>query len=188
MNTVLTQYASVLQKIYLYAYVQILWLLFTLAGLLIFGLFPATYALLTVMKQQADTSAAAIFHTFREAYRDAFFVINKASIIWITMLLLMITNLLILPDTQQVLKLAVVSMISFLLLCIVHFFNYFQADEHMTVQIKRSFAHACLHPKQNVGYACIFLMLGAALWLIPGITCFFGVSIAAKAIIYLASK
>ncbi|WP_408011085.1 YesL family protein [Pseudalkalibacillus sp. A8] len=186
MNTVLTQYANLLQKIYWYAYVQILWILFTLAGLVIFGLFPATYALLKVTKQQTDTSATAIFHVFRQAYRNAFFPINKASIIWITMLILMSSNLLILPGAQPILKLVVISTICFLLLCIVHFFHFFQTDKSTMAQIKRSFAHACLHPKQNVGYACIFLLLGAALWFIPGITCFFGVSITAKAITYIA--
>ena len=188
MDNVLVQYASALQKVYWYAYLQVLWVLFTLAGLIIFGIFPATRALMTVMNQQTDTSAVDIFHTFRQAYQEVFFAINKASILWTIMLILMSVNLLILPETQQILRLLALGMICFLLLCIVHFIYFFHYREPTFVQIKQSFAHACLHPRKNVGYACIFLLLGIAILFIPGITCFFGVSVTAKLITHIATN
>lgn len=184
-ETILTQYAKVLQKIYWYAYVQILWVIFTIMGLIIFGIFPATHALLKVMNQQ-DSSSSEIFHEFKQAYRVAFFAINRAAIIWFTMIILLSANLMILPGTQQIIKLIAASMICLLVLCIVHFFHYFRIDESAMKQIKRSFAYTCLHPKQNVGYACIILMLGASILFIPGITCFFGVSVSIKGISYVA--
>ncbi|SHN34618.1 DUF624 domain-containing protein [Gracilibacillus kekensis] len=187
MDTIFQQYARVVQLIFLYAYAQVLWVLFTLAGLIIFGIFPATYALFLVINQH-DTSTSAIFHAYKQAYRDVFIPMNRAALMWIIMLILLSTNLFILPDTQELIKVGAASMIVLLMLCIIHFIYYFKLEVPTLTQIKQSFSHACLNPKKNVGYLCIFLLIGVSFMIIPGITSFFCVSVAAKSVTFIAQK
>ncbi|MGP4040865.1 YesL family protein [Gracilibacillus sp. D59] len=183
-ETMLNQYAVILQKIFWYVYLQVLWILFTLIGFLFFGIFPATYALLVVVKQQ-DTSTTRAFHAFRRAYLESFFVINRAATIWLVMILLLSINIFFLPESQQIIRLAATSMLVFLLLCLVHFLNYFQTDAKVIEQIKRSFLLTFINPRKNIGYILLVIMLGAAFYIIPGITCFFAVSVSAKAISWI---
>lgn len=58
-------------------YVNVLWILFTLVGLVAFGIFPATGALFTVTKKLMDKEKnLKIFQTFWNAFRKDFFVLN----------------------------------------------------------------------------------------------------------------
>lgn len=53
-------------------YLNFLWLLFTILGLGLFGLFPATIALFTVLRKIATTDQVAIFPLFLATYRAEF--------------------------------------------------------------------------------------------------------------------
>ncbi|WP_462413050.1 YesL family protein [Neobacillus sp. Marseille-QA0830] len=54
-------------------YVQLLWLLFTLTGLIILGVGPSTYAMFTVIRQWIrGNQDVPIFQTFYESYRTGF--------------------------------------------------------------------------------------------------------------------
>lgn len=55
------------------AYLNILWILFTVVGLVVFGLFPATAATFAVTRKwQTGDTELPIFKTFWEAYREEF--------------------------------------------------------------------------------------------------------------------
>ncbi len=53
-------------------YLNFLWLLFTMLGLVFFGLFPATIALFTVLRKIATTDQVSIFPLFLATYRAEF--------------------------------------------------------------------------------------------------------------------
>lgn len=58
-------------------YVNVLWILFTLVGLVAFGIFPATGAMFsTIKKITAEQEKTPIFRTFWKFYRKDFLVLN----------------------------------------------------------------------------------------------------------------
>ena len=59
------------------AYINILWILFTLAGLVIFGFFPATIAMLATLRQFLQKNDPPVFKTFWNYYKTEFFASNK---------------------------------------------------------------------------------------------------------------
>lgn len=60
-----------------FAYLNMLWVLFSLAGLLFFGVLPATTAMFAVVRKWVDGETdIPIFQTFWEVYRNEFIKIN----------------------------------------------------------------------------------------------------------------
>lgn len=71
------------------AYVNVLWLAFSLAGFVVFGFFPATAALFTVTRRWALGEAdVPVFATFWEAFKRQFWPANKIGLL-ITLPLIM---------------------------------------------------------------------------------------------------
>lgn len=66
------------------AIVNLLWILFSLLGMLIFGFFPATIAMFTVVRQWIRKKyEIPIFHTFWKTYKTEFFKSNLLGIIFL---------------------------------------------------------------------------------------------------------
>lgn len=181
MDAMLSYYAMSLQKVYKFAYLQILWILFTVLGMGLLGVFPATYALFTVLNEHEDLTAKRTFRLFYQTYSSSFIKINKAGLIWQVMFLLISINLFI-PQVENF-QVIVFAMLCLIMLCIVYFFRYFEQEQPIIKQIKYCFRYVCLHPKQNFMYMIIFFGLFLAINFIPGITFFFGMSVAAYLIV-----
>ncbi|MFB1049854.1 DUF624 domain-containing protein [Paraliobacillus sp. JSM ZJ581] len=175
MDTILSKYAIVIQKIYWFAYLQVLWVLFSLLGLVVLGVFPATHALITVLKEK-DLSAVEAFRIFRNAFTHAFLKLSGAGIVFSLMYILISMNLLIFQSLYM--KALVLGMLGLVFLSMIHFFQYFESGESMLYQVKRSFAFVWVLPKNNVGYVMVFMAFVLAIAFIPGITFFFGISVA----------
>lgn len=184
LNPVQTKYVYVLQKIYWFAYLQILWILFTIGGLIFFGLFPATHALFSVLKESEELASGKAFRRFRNAFTSSFMKMNKAAMIWQPMVILIGLNLIIISSDYLFLKWMVIGMLGLILLSIIHFFQNFKQEIPIVLQIKNAFFLVFLHPKENVGYMVIFVLLLLSITFLPGFTFFFGMSIA----VYFAVK
>lgn len=77
-----TKFYAIGTWIYKLALVNLLWILFTLAGLVIFGFFPATVALFTVVRKWLmGDQEIPIFKTFIKTYRSEFIKGNLLSYI-----------------------------------------------------------------------------------------------------------
>lgn len=64
-------------------YVNVLWILFTFVGLVIFGLFPATGAMFSTIKKLVDNKGETpIFRTFWQFFRKDFFMLNGHFIVF----------------------------------------------------------------------------------------------------------
>lgn len=182
MNTVLNYYSTIVQHIYRLALLQLYWLLFTCIGLFLFGLFPATYALLEAMKEPIDLTASEYFRKFKTDYKSVFMKINQAAILWMIMSLLMGTNLFIFKQTF-VLQLLVLGLLFVILLSLVYFFRYFTLDMRIMAQVRRSFSYCFLFPKKNIIYLFIFFTVLLAIRFFPGIMFFFCASVTAQFIV-----
>lgn len=177
MNLALSKYAYILQKVYWFAYLQTLWSLFTICGLVFFGIFPATHALFTVLKESKQLSSGQVFYIFRMTFTSSFMKINKAAMIWQVIVLLIGLNLIIIPSDYLYFKLMDMGMLGLILLSIIHFFQYFELEMPIILQIKRAFSLVFLYPKENASYMFIFVLLLIAITFFPGLTLFFGMSI-----------
>lgn len=184
LNPALTKYVYVLQKIYWFAYLQILWILFTMCGLILFGLFPATHALFTVLKESEELASGKAFRIFRSAFTSSFMKMNIAVMIWQPMFILIGLNLIIISSDYLFLKWMVLGMLGLILLSIIHFFQTFKQELPIVLQIKNAFFLVFLHPKENVGYMVIFVLLLLSVTFLPGFTFFFGMSVS----VYFAVK
>ena len=184
MDVLLSKYAMVLQKLYWFAYIQMLWLLFTLSGLVILGIFPATYALLTVVRESEELSSREVFYKFKRLFVSSFKSINKTGLLWQLMLLLLASNLLIIPAESVFVRTAVVVVLGLTILGVVHFIQYFEVDKASVFQIRRAFSFVFLQPRKNVGYMMIFVLLVVAIRFFPGISFFYVISSSA----YMVAK
>jgi uncharacterized membrane protein YesL len=66
------------------AYVNLLWLLFSLAGLIIFGIVPATVAMFSIIQKWFMCEQVPVFQTFSETYRKEFVQSNLVG--WLLLL------------------------------------------------------------------------------------------------------
>jgi len=87
-----------------FAYVNLLWMFFTLVGLIIFGIAPSTVALFTIIRKWImGEHHIKIFSSFWEVYKREF---KKANILWsslVVVLLFMYIDLVLIQAMQGVL-------------------------------------------------------------------------------------
>ncbi|CDQ39024.1 MULTISPECIES: DUF624 domain-containing protein [Virgibacillus] len=190
MRVILEKYTNILQQLYWFAYLQLLWVIFSVCGCIIFGIFPATYALFHIWKDfQSDTSTTkALFQQFHHVYMTSFFSLNKAGMLWQAMVLLISTNLVIIHPDYVLFKWMVLGMLGFLLLSVIHFFRQVDLNGQIIGQIKKSFMLVLLYPKNNAIYMIVFLGLILSLYVLPGVTFFFGVSLSIYLIVQFDRK
>jgi uncharacterized membrane protein YesL len=66
------------------AYLNLLWILFTFTGLVMFGLFPATIAMFTIVRKWLHREdGVPVFHTFWAVYKKEFIQSNGYSLLFI---------------------------------------------------------------------------------------------------------
>lgn len=68
---------TILEWLWKFLFVNFLWIIFTILGLLLFGLFPATVSLYTVVRKWImGEEDIPVFKTFWDTYRNEFFKTN----------------------------------------------------------------------------------------------------------------
>ncbi|OLS40711.1 YesL family protein [Bacillus sp. MRMR6] len=75
------------------AYINLLWILFTLSGFVMFGFFPATIAMLATLRQFLLKNHPPVFRTFWQYYKKEFFNSNKLGLIIVIIGLILYMNI-----------------------------------------------------------------------------------------------
>ncbi|MCM3694017.1 YesL family protein [Neobacillus niacini] len=83
-------------------YVNILWLLFSLLGLVILGIFPATASMYTVIRKWLNNEDVATFRVFTETYRKEFIQMNKIGWLLALMGLILYLDFIFLGNMQGI--------------------------------------------------------------------------------------
>ncbi|MBO0961609.1 DUF624 domain-containing protein [Neobacillus sp. MM2021_6] len=73
-------------------YLNLLWILFTLAGLIIAGLFPATVAMFTVMKGYLAGENVRVFNAFKKVYKEEFRRANRLGLVLLLLPIILYTD------------------------------------------------------------------------------------------------
>ncbi|QXE00605.1 YesL family protein [Terribacillus sp. DMT04] len=176
------------------AYVNILWLLFLLPGLVLFGFFPATTALLHVMQQwlQGKTDFP-IFQTFLTTYKKEFLNSNKLGYIFVLLGYILYLDFLFLTSAAN--GAALYLTIPYLVLtCLVgltslYAFPMLVRYEMNPMQIvKRAFFMIMLNPGQTFQMCVAVGGISAILWYFQGLALFFSFSILALIIMMPAVR
>ena len=158
-------------------YVNLLWFLFTLLGLGVFGIGPSTYALVSICRQWIRGNSVPVFHTYWKYYKECFR--ETVMISWIYMMSGFILAVDLLHVTNWYMRVALF-MISFIFLISLIFIFPIMAHydwKGIFFKIKMSFlfGFSCLQ------YSLVLILVSSVLyWFItkffPGILTFLGIS------------
>lgn len=166
-----------------FAYLNILWIAFTLLGLIVFGFTPATTSLFAIVRKwvQGKTDIP-IFKTFWKNYKKEFFKSNLLGIIFFTFgYILFLDFQLVIESTNSVLQLTYIPLIVLIIVYILTLLYIFPVYAHYDVSIiyvlKNAFLIMLMRPLTTiimiVGTGAVYLLIR----FIPGLIPFFTVSL-----------
>ncbi len=175
------------------AYINILWLLFTLAGLIVFGLMPSTVALFTVVRKwvlgQKDVT---VFSLFWNTYRKEFVKSNILGVVLVIFGYVLYVDLVFIPAEGIFYTLVRfgVLVISFLFLIVLLYIFpvYVHYEWKINMYLKYAFILGASYPHLTFGMMISLLILYTILTIIPGIIPFFSVSLLALIIMWIANQ
>lgn len=177
---------------YRLALINLLWFVFTLFGLILFGLFPATIAMLATLRQLMKKNEVSVINTFWYYYKKEFINSNKlgAVIAVIGFILFINLNFLQMNQTElsQLLYFSsiLMSCLYFLIICYL-LASYVEFDQRLRAHIKNSVLIAIYNPLASLiiifGFAAVYF----AIAFIPGLGIFFSVSILGLVILSAAN-
>lgn len=170
-------------------YLNVLWIVFTIAGLILFGFGPATFAMLTVIRQWIrGNTDIPVFSTFWNNYKTNF---KETSLIGITYLIVGIILYTDLLYVQSILLRILLIMVSICYL--VSFCYIFPIVAHydwnsMLLKIKSSLLFGISYLQYTL---CLFVLLAIVLVVIllnPGLFIFFGGSVGGYIIMWMTHQ
>lgn len=170
------------------AYVNLLWIFFTIVGLGIFGFMPATVALFTVVRKWVmGDRDIPVFKTFWRTYKKEFFKSTLFGIVLFVIGYIIYIDLLLLPTGGMFMLLRAAIFVCGLLFAIVLLY-IFPIYVHYEWSRKLHIKYALLIGASHPHFTLLILIGIAALYYIsitiPGIIPFFSVSILAYIIMW----
>ncbi len=168
-----------------FAYVNLLWIVFTILGLIVFGFFPATVAMFTLIRQWIIGNVdEPVFKTFFATYKKEFLSSNLFGLVIVCIGIVFYVNTqYLLLDTggfhtiiKAPLYVAMIIMTLTVLYVIPTFVHY---DIRFIHVWKNAFFMMLLHPLHNILMILGIVMMVFVMQYIPGTIVFFGGSILA---------
>lgn len=174
-NQLVGPYTSIVNTIYRLLLLQIYWLLFTLLGLVVWGILPATYALIVCMRDENQLDARRMFQKFWLSYKKNWKKFISAASVWYVMFILMSINIIIIQ--HEVILILVLGTIIYMALAFIYFLLKYESTISLGRQIYYSFAYTFLFPKNNIIILVCLFSLYVGIQYVPGIIFFFGISV-----------
>ncbi|BDC55987.1 hypothetical protein TM2_26560 [Bacillus altitudinis] len=173
------------------AYTNLLWLLFTLLGLGIFGFMPATTALFSVMRKWIQGhEQVSVFQTFWKVYREEFLRSNVIGVVLVTIGTIIYVDLAYIYPTSWFLHVLRFAIYTFGFLFIVSLFYIFPLLAHYDWKKRLYLKFSLLLGISYLQYTLSMLVFSAILFILfaylPGIVPFFSISILAYGHMWLA--
>ncbi|MEW9052311.1 MAG: DUF624 domain-containing protein [Neobacillus sp.] len=164
------------------AYINLLWILFTLSGLGIFGFFPATIAMLATLRQFLLKNHPPVFKTFWHYYKQEFFNSNKLGLIIVTFGLILSMNINFLQtatnqgSTFLFYSSIIMSFIYFLIICYT-LASYVEFEQPLGTHLKNALLITVYCPIPSLFLIFGFGAVYFAVTKISGLGFFFSVSL-----------
>lgn len=172
---------KVFDWIYRLAFINILWLFFSVIGLVIFGFFPATVAMFSIVRHTILKENVPIFHTFWTVYKREFLKSNLLGLILTIIAYIFYVDLVFLKNTTgliQFLYIPILVMSFIYILMLLYIFPvYVQYDIKVLQIIKNSFLIMVLYPFFTIIMITVGLITTYFMFQIPSSLIFFSGSI-----------
>ncbi|MGP4038778.1 YesL family protein [Gracilibacillus sp. D59] len=177
--------------IYKLAYVNLLWILFTLIGGVLLGFMPATVALFTIMRKWImGEDAVAVFNMFWNTFRQDFIKSNLLGIVLFGIGYVLYIDLAILPDDGVWWSLLRYGIIVCSILFLIVIFYIFPVYVHYKLKnpsyIKYALLLGIAYPHITIAMLIGVVMLYVILYNIPGLIPFFTASLLAHLLMLLS--
>jgi uncharacterized membrane protein YesL len=143
------------------AYLNLLWILFTVIGLVIFGVFPASVALLAIIRKwlMKDTDTP-IFKSFFLEYKKGFIRSNIFGFIFIVAAAILYTNFsYILHGSGQLQGILTIGLIINGFIFLITFIYFFPVYVHYKVKFREYFKHSFLMGLINIHHLLLICFL-----------------------------
>ncbi len=147
------------------AYINVLWILFSLIGLVIFGFFPATIAMLATLRQYLRKNHPPVFKTFWNYYKTEFITSNKIGAMITVIGLILYLNINFLQSVggqlSEILYYSTIIIGCIYLLTICYFLAaYVEFEQKLTIQIKNALLIMVYNPLSSLfiifGFAAVY--------------------------------
>lgn len=174
---------NVLQWVMWLIYLNILWFLFTMIGLVLFGVFPATVSLFAVIRKLFLKEDLSVTKTFIQIYKEEFFKANGIGMILVLVAYILYMDFLFLDKIHA--GLFTIFQIGLIIVSILYFITLiyiFPVYVHYQLKFIDYFKHALLIGVFSlltnliiiISFVCLYFLYT---W-IPGFIPIFGLSLA----------
>jgi uncharacterized membrane protein YesL len=188
MNTLANRAYAAAEWITKFAYINLLWMGFSLAGLIVLGFFPATIAMFTIIRKwlKGETDIP-IFSTFWTTWKSEFFRSNGLGLLVAAAGGIIALNLVFIKSSgQSFANVIQIPIYLFMFAATLTIFYLFPVYVHYELKffqmVKNSFLMMLISPIENIvmiaGIMAVLLMVK----FIPALGFFFGGSLAAAVI------
>lgn len=175
------------------AYLNILWIGFTILGLGVLGLFPSTGAMFSIAhKWLRKEPVEKIFHTFWITYKSEFLSLNKFGLFFILIGYILVYDFMFVQKNVDKLQflypILLFLAISYIVTLMYFFPVYIQFKIKFFQTIKQSFLIAASSLLETILILTACMLIGILVNLIPGIIPFFTGSVLAIAITWCSNR
>lgn len=163
-------------------YLNILWVLFTIIGLGIFGVFPATVSMFTILRNLLLKQDKPIFKTFFQTYKKEFLKANAVGLITFGVAYILYIDLLFLDRIEGLLfNVFQIGLIVVVIIFLITLFYIFPVYVHFELSFLNRFKHAMLigifSPLMNIAMIIGFIALYYLYKVLPGLIPIFGLTL-----------
>lgn len=181
------------ERIMKIAYLNLLWLLFLLPGLVLFGFFPSTIALFTVVRKIILESDAKIFPLFWKTYKSEFIKGNLVGYILLMIGIIIALDVRFMSYQTSPLLVVLFYVLAMLMLnysiLLINFLPvYVHYDLKMFKQLKQTLFIGILRPLASIIMVASLLAVWVIMYYSPGLIVFFGASGSAYILMFIATR
>jgi uncharacterized membrane protein YesL len=175
------------------AYMNILWIFFTILGLVVFGFFPATISMFTIVRKWLKREEPfPIFHTFWHTYRKEFLKSNGFGLIFILIGYVLYYDFTFIGLNSGKLTFLVPVLVLILIAYVITLLFFFPVYVHFDLSFFRTFKQTLLialsSPLEAVQILLACGLVYGAVNLLPGITPFFTGSVLSIVVMWISLK
>lgn len=182
MNTMSSTIYQILEWITRFAYLQLLWICFTLAGGILLGILPATIAMYAIMRcwLRGETEIA-IFKSFWKYYKNDFLKSNQLGVFLMIIFALIGIDLYYIHETSNtILSWTSAPLFAFIILFLLFVFYLFPAFVHYDLRnfslMKNAFLIMLIHPLHSLLMILCLASLLVIMRVLPALAFIFGAS------------
>ncbi|RSD27042.1 YesL family protein [Mesobacillus subterraneus] len=188
MNTLANRAYAATEWITKFAYLNLLWMAFSLAGLIVLGFFPATIAMFTIIRKWLKgESEIPIFRTFWTTWKTEFFRSNGLGLLVLAVGGLIAFNLVFVKSSgvgfTSVIQIPIYLFMFAAILTIFYLFPvYVHYELKLFQMVRNSFLMMLINPIENLVMITGILAVLFVVKFIPALGFFFGGSLIAAII------